>query len=101
MSGLERLPSNRMRQYVRAWINEWDLRRLDPSYEPVIEAATLEVDLSEDARLEGGESDVEGDLVGDGDSGRGQKIPVSPAGGRHCDGISARSTIDQAGSAAR
>ena len=28
--GLERLPSNRMRQYVRAWINEWDLLRLDP-----------------------------------------------------------------------
>jgi hypothetical protein len=50
--GLERLPSNRMRQYVRAWINEWDLRRLDPSYEPEIEAGTLEVDLSEDAEME-------------------------------------------------
>jgi hypothetical protein len=50
--GLERLPSNRMRQYVRAWINEWDLRRLDPSYEPEIEAGTLEVDLSEDAEIE-------------------------------------------------
>jgi len=46
-----------MRQYVRAWINEWDLRRLDPSYEPEIEAATLEVDLSEDAELEGGEAE--------------------------------------------
>jgi hypothetical protein len=59
-----------MRQYVRAWINEWDLRRLDPSYEPEIEAATLEVDLSEDAGLEGGEAEGEGDLLGDGDFGR-------------------------------
>ena len=25
-----------MRQYVRAWINEWDLRRLDPAYVPDI-----------------------------------------------------------------
>jgi hypothetical protein len=69
VSGLERLPSNRMRQYVRTWINEWDLRRLDPSYEPEIEAAILEVDLSEDAGLEGGEAEGEGDLLGDGDSG--------------------------------
>jgi hypothetical protein len=44
--GLERLPSNRMRQYVRAWINEWDLRRLDPAYRPRMTAAGLEVDLS-------------------------------------------------------
>ncbi len=56
VSGLERLPSNRMRQYVRAWISEWDLRRLDPSYEPEIEAGTLVVDLSEDAELERPES---------------------------------------------
>jgi bacteriophage exclusion system BrxC/D-like protein len=32
--GLERSSSNRMRQYVRAWINEWDLIRLDSSYRP-------------------------------------------------------------------
>ena len=32
VEGLERLPSNRMRQYVRAWINEWDLVMLDPTY---------------------------------------------------------------------
>jgi hypothetical protein len=57
VSGLERLPSNRMRQYVRTWINEWDLRRLDPTYEPEIEARTLIVDLSEDAELEGSESE--------------------------------------------
>lgn len=46
--GLERLPSNRMRQYVRAWINEWDLRRLDPGYQPEMTAATLGVDLGEE-----------------------------------------------------
>ncbi len=53
VSGIERLPSNRMRQYVRAWINEWDLRRLDPGYEPEISTTGLEVDLSTDTDLEG------------------------------------------------
>jgi hypothetical protein len=53
--GLERLPSNRMRQYVRAWINEWDLRRLDPNYRPEISVGGLEVDLSTDADLEVGD----------------------------------------------
>lgn len=48
VAGLERLPSNRMRQYVRAWINEWDLRRLDPSYQPEITASGLVVDLSDE-----------------------------------------------------
>ena len=48
VAGLERLPSNRMRQYVRAWINEWDLRRLDPDYRPDIVTSQLGVDLSED-----------------------------------------------------
>ncbi len=46
VAGLERLPSNRMRQYVRAWINEWDLRRLDPTYTPVLVTSELGVDLS-------------------------------------------------------
>jgi hypothetical protein len=53
--GLERLPSNRMRQYVRAWISEWDLRRLDPDYVPETELGELLVDLSEDTGLEGAE----------------------------------------------
>lgn len=48
VAGLERLPSNRMRQYVRAWINEWDLRRLDPTYTPVLTTTDLRVDLSAD-----------------------------------------------------
>jgi hypothetical protein len=60
VAGIERLPSNRMRQYVRAWINEWDLRRLDPGYVAQIEAAGLTVDFTEDADLE--RSAGEGDL---------------------------------------
>jgi hypothetical protein len=52
VSGIERLPSNRMRQYVRAWISEWDLRRLDPSYVPDIAATPLIVDFTEDVDLE-------------------------------------------------
>ena len=34
VAGLERLGATQMRQYVRAWINEWDLVRLDPGYLP-------------------------------------------------------------------
>jgi hypothetical protein len=56
--GLERLPSNRMRQYVRAWINEWDLRRLYPGYEPDLMSETLDIDLSDDSALE---AEPEGD----------------------------------------
>jgi hypothetical protein len=52
VAGIERLPSNRMRQYVRAWISEWDLRRLDPTYVPDITATALAVDFSADADLE-------------------------------------------------
>jgi len=53
VAGLERLPSNRMRQYVRAWIAEWDLRHLDPFYSPELAVAELGVDLSTDTELEG------------------------------------------------
>lgn len=41
--GLERLGATRMRQYVRAWINAWDLVRLDPEHQPdtlVVDVAT-------------------------------------------------------------
>jgi hypothetical protein len=55
VEGLERLPSNRMRQYVRAWINEWDLRRLDPDYVPDIAVTEVVLDLTEDPDLEGAE----------------------------------------------
>jgi hypothetical protein len=53
VEGLERLPSNRMRQYVRAWINEWDLRRLDPTYRPSTTTSEIHIDFSEAAELEG------------------------------------------------
>ncbi|GAA4855816.1 hypothetical protein GCM10025787_44910 [Saccharopolyspora rosea] len=43
--GLARSGSNRMRQYLRAWINEWDLVRLDPSYRPHTRADRLPADL--------------------------------------------------------
>ncbi|MDQ3384540.1 MAG: DUF2791 family P-loop domain-containing protein [Actinomycetota bacterium] len=59
VEGLERLPSNRMRQYVRAWINGWDLRRLDPSYRPEIAVDEVAMDFTEDAELGGGDTGEE------------------------------------------
>ena len=41
-----------MRQYVRRWINEWDLLRLYPDYRPSIVADRFEVDYAEDPDLE-------------------------------------------------
>jgi hypothetical protein len=48
----ELLSSRAMREYVRAWINEWDLRRLDPAYQPEISFEEFEIDYGEDAALE-------------------------------------------------
>jgi len=50
--GLERLGATRMRQYVRAWINEWDLVRLDPTYTPVTDTVAIRSDYREDAAWE-------------------------------------------------
>ena len=50
--GLERLGATRMRQYVRAWINEWDLVRLDPAYRPETEMVDMASDYTEDPDLE-------------------------------------------------
>jgi hypothetical protein len=52
VGGLERLGATRMRQYVRAWINEWDLVRLDPDYRPVTEVVDVRGDYSEVAELD-------------------------------------------------
>ena len=52
MAGLERLGATRMRQYVRAWINEWDLIRLDPAFRPETEAVEIASDYREDSALE-------------------------------------------------
>ena len=54
----------RIRQHIKRWINEWDLRRLYPEYTPDIEVAELRQDLSEESDLEiapkedSGESDM-------------------------------------------
>jgi len=50
--GLERLGTNRMRQYVRAWINEWDLLRLDPHHRPDTRLCEIVPDYAEDPDLE-------------------------------------------------
>ncbi|MDO8723240.1 MAG: DUF2791 family P-loop domain-containing protein [Syntrophales bacterium] len=48
----ESLTTKRMREYVRRWITEWDLRRLDSGYTPEIEVTNLEQDYTEDKNLE-------------------------------------------------
>ncbi|MGH2732311.1 MAG: BREX system ATP-binding domain-containing protein [Actinomycetota bacterium] len=53
VSGLERLGATQMRQYVRAWINEWDLVRLDPGFVPETETVEIALDYREDADLDG------------------------------------------------
>jgi hypothetical protein len=52
VAGLERLGATRMRQYVRAWINEWDLVRLYPGYRPETETVAVSSDYTEDPDLE-------------------------------------------------
>ncbi|HVA89790.1 MAG TPA: BREX system ATP-binding domain-containing protein [Chloroflexota bacterium] len=44
--------STSMREYIRWWITEWDLKRLFPDYQPEIEATPLTIDYSEDEDLE-------------------------------------------------
>jgi hypothetical protein len=44
--------STPMRQYVRGWITEWDLKRIDIGYTPQIEVIKLEQDYAEDKNLE-------------------------------------------------
>jgi hypothetical protein len=48
----ERATSTSMRQYVRRWINEWDLLRLYPDYRPAMVAERFEVNYAEDPDLE-------------------------------------------------
>ena len=54
--GLEQLGATRMRQYVRAWINEWDLVRLDPSYQPISDVIAVPNDYGELRELDDGTS---------------------------------------------
>jgi hypothetical protein len=48
----EGLASRSMREHVRSWIHEWDLRRLDPGYQPQIEVQRVASDYSERPDLE-------------------------------------------------
>lgn len=49
---VERLLTTRMRQYIKGWITEWDLKRLDALYQPDIAVEKLEQDYTEDRNLE-------------------------------------------------
>ena len=56
----------RIRQHIKRWINEWDLRRLYPDYTPEIEVTELRHDYSEQPELgqssEGSPGERDGDL---------------------------------------
>ena len=49
---IERLSSTRMREYVKGWITEWDLKRLAPDEAVEIELTEVKQDYSEDVELE-------------------------------------------------
>ena len=49
---VERLGITSMREYVKRWITEWDLKRLDPSYTVELEKTALNQSYTEDAALE-------------------------------------------------
>lgn len=46
------LASTVMRQHVKSWINEWDLKRLYPDYTPITETTEIKIGYNEDADLE-------------------------------------------------
>jgi hypothetical protein len=48
----EQLSTTRIRQYVRRWINEWDLKRLYPDYSPETIVADMPVTYTEQSELE-------------------------------------------------
>jgi len=55
---IERLSSTRMREYVKGWITEWDLKRLDPTQKVEIELTEIRQDYSEDIELEGSQEEI-------------------------------------------
>ena len=55
---IERLSSTRMREYVKGWITEWDLKRLDPDQQVEIELTEIKQDYSEDVELEGSQEEA-------------------------------------------
>lgn len=52
VASVERLGTTRMREYVKGWITEWDLKRVDSGYIPVIEMTELKPDYTEDPNLQ-------------------------------------------------
>jgi len=52
VSAVEKLSSTRMREYVRGWITEWDLRRLYPDAQLDIEILDVQQTYDEDQELE-------------------------------------------------
>ena len=52
VSAVEKLSSTRMREYVRGWITEWDLRRLYPDAQLDIEILDVRQTYDEDQELE-------------------------------------------------
>jgi hypothetical protein len=52
VSSVERPLTTRMREYVKGWITEWDLKRLDPGYNVEIEVTELKQDYTEDPNLQ-------------------------------------------------
>jgi hypothetical protein len=48
----EQLSTTRIRQYVRRWINEWDLKRLYPDYTPEMVVGDMPVTYTEQPELE-------------------------------------------------
>lgn len=55
---IEQLSSTRMREYVKGWITEWDLTRLDPTQKVEIELTEIRQNYSEDRDLEGAQEDM-------------------------------------------
>jgi hypothetical protein len=49
---IERLSSTRMREYIKGWITEWDLKRLAPERDVEIELTEIKQDYTEDVDLE-------------------------------------------------
>jgi len=62
VSAVEKLSSTRMREYVRGWITEWDLRRLYPEAQLDIEIVDVRQTYEEDQELESAEVD-EADIL--------------------------------------
>jgi len=56
----EMLSTTRIRQYVRRWINQWDLLRLYPDYAPQTVVAEMPVDYSVRPELEATDEPAEG-----------------------------------------